>query len=502
MNLRSRCLSSTFVIAWLFSSLGISAFGQPAPKAAGVTSLNHIVILAQENRSLDSYFGALRLYWRNHGYADISFDGLPQYNPTSGQPPLLGPAPTNPGCDPAFPPPADCTFNSNSPSVKSFHLLTQCTENTSPSWNESHNFWNIQDPVGLQPAKLNGYVKSAGHDGRALKYFDSNGVRAMGYYDGTDLNYYYYMASNFATSDRWFSPVMSRTHPNREYLNSGTSQGYVYPVGANSNDKQPRSAVSIFEEMQNAGISWKIYVNTKLSKCTGPPFNPACLLTLSYMQNYVWGKNIPTSYPNNIADMSQYFTDVQNGTLPQVALIEPASTAGLDEQPSPADNQPSKVQLGVNYVAGLINALMASKSWGDSAFILTFDEGGGLYDHVSPQPTVSPDGIPPVDLFTNPPDTCVLKTGPTCDFVYTGYRVPLIVVSPFTRKHYVSHTVMDYTAILRLIETRFGVSSLTARDAAQPDMTEFFDFVTPPWIVPPTPPAQNTKKACYLNSLP
>jgi phospholipase C len=502
MNLRCRYLSFTFVIAWLVSALSMSAFGQPAPQTGGVTSLNHIVILAQENRSLDSYFGVLRQYWRNHGYADISFDGLPQFNPTSGQPPLLGPVPSNPGCDPAFPPPADCTFNSNSPSVKSFHLLTQCTENTSPSWNESHNFWDIQDPVGLQAAKLNGYVKSAGHDGRALKYFDSNGIRAMGYYDGTDLNYYYYMASNFATSDRWFSPVMSRTHPNREYLNSATSQGYVYPVGANSNDKQPLSAVSIFEALQNAGISWKIYVNTKASKCTGPPFDPACLLKLSYMVNYVWGKNIPTSYPNNIADISQYFTDVQNGTLPQVALIEPASTAGLDEHPSPADNQPSKIQLGANYVAGLINALMVSKSWGDSAFILTFDEGGGLYDHVSPQPTVSPDGIPPVDLFTNPPDTCVLKTGPTCDFVYTGYRVPLIVVSPFTRKHYVSHTVMDYTAILRLIETRFGVSSLTARDAAQPDMTEFFDFVTPPWIVPPTPPVQNTKKACYLNSLP
>jgi phospholipase C len=80
--------------------------------------------------------------------------------------------------------------------------------------------------------------------------------------------------------------------------------------------------------------------------------------------------------------------------------------------------------------------------------------------------------------------------------------VPLIIVSPFSKKHYVSHTVADHTAILKLIETRFGVSSLTARDAAQMDMTEFFDFLNPPWVVPPTPPAQNTKGACYLDKLP
>ncbi|HZE27660.1 MAG TPA: alkaline phosphatase family protein, partial [Terriglobales bacterium] len=87
-------------------------------------------------------------------------------------------------------------------------------------------------------------------------------------------------------------------------------------------------------------------------------------------------------------------------------------------------------------------------------------------------------------------------------FVYTGYRVPLIVVSPFTKKHYVSHTAADYTAILKLIETRFNLPALTRRDAAQMDMTEFFDFTNPPWATPPSPPAQNTGGACYLDRLP
>jgi len=143
---------------------------------------------------------------------------------------------------------------------------------------------------------------------------------------------------------------------------------------------------------------------------------------------------------------------------------------------------------------------MASTSWKDSTFILTYDEFGGLYDHVSPQPAISPDGIQPVDLI--PGDVCTQTTGPTCDFLYTGYRVPLIVVSPYARKNYVSHNVGDLTAILKLIETRFNVPALTRRDAAQIDMTEFFDFSNATWMTPPNPPAQITSGACYVNQLP
>ncbi|HKO14043.1 MAG TPA: alkaline phosphatase family protein, partial [Acidobacteriaceae bacterium] len=159
--------------------------------AAGISSINHIVYLVQENRSFDNYFGALRQYWQLNGYADESFDGLPQFNPSSGTAPLYGPPPTNPGCDPTSPPPADCTFDTANP-VTSYHLLTECTENTSPSWNESHVDWNYGDQLGLYPAKLNGYVWVAGHDARYNQppYYDTNGIRAMGYYDGTDLNYY------------------------------------------------------------------------------------------------------------------------------------------------------------------------------------------------------------------------------------------------------------------------------------------------------------------------
>ena len=88
------------------------------------------------------------------------------------------------------------------------------------------------------------------------------------------------------------------------------------------------------------------------------------------------------------------------------------------------------------------------------------------------------------------------RSDPICDFEYTGVRVPLIVISPFTRKNYVSHTIADYTAILKFIETRYNLPSLTARDAAQMDMIEFFDFASAPWSNPPDPPEQPTNRPC------
>ena len=453
--------------------------------------------MAQENRSFDSYLGAMHDYWAKNGFADQQFDGLPQFNNPAGA------APADPGCDPAFPwnPPSqtpDCMIDNASPSIASYHLQTMCIENPSPSWNESHVGFSYFDPTD-QAGKYvgDGFVYAAAHDARQQTppFNDVNGKRVMGYYDSGDLNYYYFMASSFATSDRWFSPVMSRTQLNRMYMLAATSHGHAYPLTPTAGQLPDPI---IFQFLQQNGITWKIYVHPGPNGAT----DPQSLFQLSYINQFTYGNVILQQFPQNLVPISQYLSDVQNGTLPQVSYIDPPSDVGLDEHPSPTDTStPPNVQSGAQFVASLINPLMTSSSWPNSVFILTFDEGGGIYDHVSPQPTVSPDGIPPSDLL--PGDVCTKTSGPTCDFTYTGYRVPLIVVSPYAKKNFVSHTVADYTAILKFIETRFKLPSLTKRDAAQMDMSkEFFDFTNVPWKTPPTPPNQATNGACYLDHLP
>ncbi len=506
LHASSRLLAS--VAGLLLLSMLVACQGlvkAPPPPPASLQSINHIVVFVQENRSFDSYFGAMQEYWRQNGFPEQPFDGLPQFNNPAGA------APTNPGCDPAFPANpllgTDCTTDAASPNVASFHFQSMCVENPSPSWNEDHNDWNLSNPVAPSPT-LDGYVWTAAHDARAVlpgsnppqtQFMDTNGIRAMGHYEGSDLNYYYFMASNFATSDRWFSPLMSRTDPNRFYLLAATSQGHVYPLTGTS---PLLTAKTIFEELQAAGITWKIYVHPDLTGAS----DPKSLFQYTYIKNFTYGQTVLKNFPQNIVSTDQFMKDAQAGTLPQVALIEPATAAGLDEHPADSDPLPGQlpccsVQAGAAFAQSLINAVMTGPSWKDSAIIFTFDEFGGFYEHVPPQPAVSPDGIKPSDLL--PGDICTQSTGQNCDFVFTGFRVPLIVISPFAKKNFVSHTVADYTAILKLIETRFKLPALTARDAAQIDMsTEFFDFVNQPWLTPPTPPAQSTNGPCYLDHLP
>lgn len=451
--------------------------------AGGMASINHIIILAQENRSFDQYFSQLPAYWAANGFPAQQIDVAPASS-------------SNPGCDPLFPPPSACKIGSNGPTVPVFHLQTMCIQNLTPSWNESHVDFNNGDGASTNP-KMNGFVHMAAGFARnqVPPYFDTDGIRAMGFYDGNDLNYYYFMASNFGTSDRWFSPVMTRTQLNRMYLLAATSHGHVRPL--NDTNSPQLSDKTIFELLQEHGISWKIYVHPDATGCT----TTACLLAMSYINQFTFSKTIATQLQQNIAPISQYLTDVANGTLPQVALIEPASNVGLDEHPSESSTGGVDIQAGAHYVSTLINPLMQSSSWKDSVFFLTWDEFGGLFDHVPPAKTVNPDGISPVDLM--PGDIC--STGPktgSCNFETTSFRIPLIVISPFAKKNFVSHTAADYTAFLKFIEKRFGLPSLTARDAAQMDMTEFFDFSNPPWMAPPQPPGQTTSGACYLDHLP
>jgi phospholipase C len=159
-----------------------------------------------------------------------------------------------------------------------------------------------------------------------------------------------------------------------------------------------------------------------------------------------------------------------------VVFIEQSSSTGLDEHP---DNN---IQQGAADVQQIIDALQKSSAWGSSVFILTYDEGGGLYDHVPPFKVVAPDDYAPMLTSTNQPG----------DFTDSGFRIPFIMVSPWVKPNFVSHVNRETTSILKLIETRFNLPSLTRRDQAADDLTEFFDFVNPPRLAIPKLPVQPT----------
>ncbi|MGE5736050.1 MAG: alkaline phosphatase family protein, partial [Acidobacteriota bacterium] len=204
-------LSILAAIFFMFGCGGVTSSPDPGPAPGpgpgpspqpGIESLNHIIFMVQENRSFDEYFGMLNAYRQANGMPQ-DVDGLP---PTASNPTLNGK-----GIIPAF------------------HMISACTEAPSPSWNESHVDFNRKAPT-LATATMDGFVTTAARTAIAGGFHDRTGMRAMGFYDSNDLPYYYFIASNFATSDRWFSPVMSRTDPNRMYLLSGTSAGHAYAL--------------------------------------------------------------------------------------------------------------------------------------------------------------------------------------------------------------------------------------------------------------------------------
>jgi phospholipase C len=425
----------------------------PTPTPSGppgngqISQIQHVVWMLQENRSFDHYFGKLNDYRQSKGLGS-DVDGLPVDA-------------SNPSVD-------------NASTVQAFHLNSVCIENLTPSWDESRRDINRFNP-NSKTGPMNGFVYSAGRYAQAElangnNYTDVNGVRAMGYYTDRELPYYYFMATQFSTSDRFFSPILSRTPPNRLANLAASALGIVNNIPPNTTFSQP----TIFTLLQNAGKTWKIY------ETSGNTY-------LGYFGSFY------LAHKDHIFPIDQYFTDVANNKLPDVAFIETGVETSQDGGTSSLDEHPdANMQKGAAYVAKIINALMNSPSWSSSAFFLAYDEGGGLYDHVVPPAAVVPDGIPPMLAANNDID----------DYSRTGFRVPMIVVSPYAKKGYVSHTVMDTTAILKFIENRFGLPSLTARDAAQPDMSEFFDLTNVPNQTAPSPPAQPTNAPCTLHTLP
>ena len=507
-------------------------------------SVNHIIFLMQENRTFDHYFGMLNPY-RQQQHFDIGDDGVTY---------------TIDGIDDKL---ATITnVNDEGQVFTPFKLKSTCIDDDSASWLPSFGSVNRFNFSLTRPINMDGFVHTA--EGYAKhcadpaskcqggSFTDVAGQRAMGYYDQDYLNYYYFMASQFALSDRWFSPVASESIPNRiATMTGGTTQGLVWDPG--KNDNLPQLFIeTIFQALDRGGVPWKIYYSTTDDNCNagdnlcgaGVPLGKmpsTSFRYFAYSNKYVHSKtqgacNSPTQSsgaaigdpnddfcidPVRIAPISQFISDMQNGTLPSFAWVEPGYSH-TDEHPGSGQS----ILKGQAAIANLINTLISSPSWRDSIFFLSYDEGGGPYDHVPPVPghtndftnpamgittdissiAVNPDTFFPCapPTLPNPPGPatlhCDLHTVPFADpgvnptdaaaiqgfAAQLGFRMPNMVISPFVRRHYVSHIPMDHTAIIRLVETRFlNGRTLTARDAAQPDLMDFFDFTNVPWLTPP-----------------
>lgn len=429
--------------------------------AAAAGAIKHIFFMLQENRSFDMYLGQLGAY-RSARLAQL---GIVDTQTVNG-----------------FDPNVTLTNAHTGTHTKPFHETTVCTENLTPAWDESHHdvsltggdsAWNTTTSFTDASFGMKGFLDTTGS---VTQTFDPNGTRAMGFYNQQDLPYYYDLATFFATSDRWHSPILANTYPNRFYLMAGTSFGHEYPDGDANHPKY--AAKTIFRAMNDANVSWTYYYKDGIF--------------LAQFQDFFDPAIQPKTV--SISDLFNRLNGVCSGapcdpdkSLPQVIFIDsPSGGSGLDEHP---DNN---IQTGAAFVQSIIAALMNSDAWNDSVFILSYDEGGGLYDHVPPFTVPLPDGFAPGDC----PDPnngsfgyCrVGKLGGTFDL--TGFRVPVIVISPFSKPHFVSHTPRDYTAILAFIEKTFNVPPLTARDAfwqdPSRDMSEFFDFSAPNLLTAPT----------------
>ncbi len=322
--------------------------------------------------------------------------------------------------------------------VARFHLDKYCVDDPRHGWNPSH----LENGDG----KNDGFVVAN----------DPNGTRAMGYYDESDLPLYYALARTFALSDSHFCSVMGPTQPNRLYYYAATSFGTISNTIPPLNDSKGRPYANLFSRLDAAGVSWKVYSTNVAS--------PAVFL------------QVLADHLDRFVRIDQFHLDAAAGQLPQVAVVEAAYGLGVkgDEDD---EHSPANVQLGQLFVSKVVKSVMNGPQWPKAAMIFTYDEHGGYYDHVPPpKEACAPDDLEPIG------DT-------TRHFDHLGFRVPLMVISPYSKRGHVSHAVTDHTSIVRTLSLKWNLPAMTARDANADTLLDLFDFEHPDPSVPTLPEA-------------
>ena len=252
----------------------------------------------------------------------------------------------------------------------------------------------------------------------------SNDIYSIGYYEEAALPFYNALARNYTSFDRYFCSILSSTFPNRIFQHAAQTDRL-------SNTYTVSTLPTIWDELASAGVSARYYYSNV-------PFLG------------LWGtKYIPISAP-----YQQFLTDALAGNLPAFSFIDPRYTI-LDDGTGNDDHPHADMRAGEAFIAEIFHAVTNSALWPRTALIFTFDEWGGFFDHVAPPRVVAPNSVDP-DVVNGQ--------------VLLGFRIPPVVVSPFTRGNprnpRVLHQVFDHTSVLKLLEWRWNLPALTARDAS------------------------------------
>ena len=266
----------------------------------------------------------------------------------------------------------------------------------------------------------------------------------------------YALAGHFPVSDRYFSSLLGQTLPNRRYYLSATSSGQVNDD--NSSVLVPAANGTIFDRLDAGGVSWLVYYGSAPTPVV-------------YFPNF---RNNPAQTARCVKN-DLFFTAATNGTLPSVSYVE--ENFNYESEENPQD-----VAYGENFLRRVVQACMDSPQWDNMAIFVTYDEHGGYYDHVPPPAAIPPDDIAP-DLTLSAKGTFPAK------FDRYGFRVPLMVISPWGQPQYVSHQVADHTSILAFLEHKWNLPPLTRRDAAAWDLRDMFDITQRRLADPPSLPA-------------
>ncbi|MEZ0095201.1 phosphocholine-specific phospholipase C [Streptacidiphilus sp. EB129] len=420
----------------------------PANRRTGsLRDVEHIVVLMQENRSFDHYFGTLRGV---RGFGDPRPVSLPNGKPVWYQ---------SDGTKDVLP------FH---PDAKNMGL--QFLEDLAHDWNSTHHAWN---------------------DGKYDNWVPSKSAGTMAYLTREDIPFHYALADTFTVCDAYHCSLQGPTDPNRYYMwtgyvgNDGTGGGPVI-----SNAEAGYNWTTYPERLEQAKVSWKIYqdIGTGLDANGSWGWTSDAYIgnygdnSLLYFDNYRNAKPGDPLYDkartgtNNSAGQD-YFdilkADVKAGTLPQVSWI--VAPEAFTEHP----NWP--VNYGAWYIAQVLDALTSNPEvWSRTALFITYDENDGFFDHVVPAtaPTSPQQGASTADIsleVLNPPAGSGAAAGP----YGLGPRVPMLVVSPWSKGGYSCSQVFDHTSIVQFIEKRFGVHEPNIspwRRAVCGDLTAAFDF--------------------------